>query len=62
MAMNWVLPHMRRMTASLADKGVRIAMEADSMPSLPQTDLPVECRESDGCFFLTIRAEGGADK
>ena len=56
------LPHMRRMTASLADKGVRIAMEADSMPSLPQTDLPVECRESDGCFFLTIRAEGGADK
>ncbi len=56
------LPYMKRMTASLAPDGVRIAMEAERSPSLPLTELPVECAESDGCFFLTIRAEGGAGR
>ena len=54
------LPYLRRMTASLVPDGVRIAMEAEQAPVLPKTGLPVEMRESDGCFFLTIRAEGGA--
>ena len=56
------LPIMHRMTASLAPEGVRIALEADQSPALPETILPVECRESDGCFFLTICAEGGAGR
>ena len=54
------LPSMQRMTISLAPEGLRIAMEADRSPVLPKTTLPVTCKESDGCFFLTIRAEGGA--
>ena len=40
--------------------GVRIAIEADESPELPETELPVEQRECDGCIFLTIRTEGGA--
>ncbi len=54
------LPVTHRMTVSLIPAGVRIALEADRRPELPETKLPVECQESDGCFFLTIRAEGGA--
>ena len=59
MVIEAVLPYMRKMTASLAPDGVRIAMEADQSRILPKTELPVDCRESDGCFFMTIRAEGG---
>ena len=54
------LPHMQRMTVSLAPNGVRIAVEAEQLPTLPDLELPLECRESDGCFFLSIRVEGGA--
>ena len=36
-----------------------LAMEAERSPELPKTVLPVECRESDGCIFLSIRTEGG---
>ena len=54
------LPYMRRMTVSLSPLGVRLAAEADSIPAMPETVLPVEQSESDGCFFLTIFAEGGA--
>ena len=54
------LPDLQRMTVSLFPAGLRIAMEAAQSPALPETALPVDCRESDGCFFLTIRAEGGA--
>ena len=57
-----LLPDMERMTASLSPDGVRIAMEAAQIPVLPETELPVELRESDGCIFLTIRTEGGADR
>ena len=53
------LPYMRRMTVSLVADGVRIAMEAGKSPAIPDVELPVECTESDGCFFLTIKAEGG---
>ena len=53
------LPYMQRMTTSLAPDGVRIAVEADQSPDLPRTVLPVESKESEGCFFLTIRVEGG---
>ena len=53
------LPDMQRMTASLSPVGVRIAMEASRLPALPKTPLPVECKESDGCYFLSICAEGG---
>ena len=53
------LPYMRRMTVSLSKGGVRLAVEAARSPALPATALPVELRESDGCFFLTVRAEGG---
>ncbi len=56
------LPFMHRMTVSLAGNGIRIAMEADQSPGLPITALPIECSESDGCFFLTIQAEGGASR
>ncbi len=54
------LPYMQRMTVSLAPDGIRIAMEADHSTALPKTALPVQSKESDGCTFLTIRAEGGA--
>ena len=53
------LPYLKRMTVSLLPGGVRLAMEAGENPGLPETELPVDCRESDGCTFLTIRAEGG---
>ena len=53
------LPFMHRMTVSLSPLGVRLAVEADQSPAVPKTALPVEISESDGCFFLTVRAEGG---
>ena len=53
------LPYLKRMTVSLLPGGVRLAMEAGENPGLPETELPVDWRESDGCTFLTIRAEGG---
>lgn len=56
------LPYLHRMTVSLSPLGVRLAVEADRSPALPRTALPVACSESDGCFFLTIHAEGGAGR
>ena len=53
------LPYLRRMTVSLSPHGVRLAAEAERGPALPMTVLPADYSESDGCFFLTIRAEGG---
>ena len=53
------LPYMQRMAASLSPTGVRIAMEASRPPVIPMTVLPVECIESDGCYFLSIHAQGG---
>ena len=52
---------MRRMTVSLAEDGIRIAMETGHMPELPDTVLPVEQRSSEGTFFLSVRCrKGGA--
>ncbi len=56
------LPYMHRMTVSLASGGVRLAVEADQSPAVPNTALPVESRESDGCCFLTICAKGGKSR
>ena len=54
-----LLPQIQGMTVSLAAGGIRIALEADRDPELPKTALPVTCMESDGCWFLTVHAEGG---
>ncbi|MDO4416026.1 MAG: histidine kinase N-terminal 7TM domain-containing protein [Erysipelotrichaceae bacterium] len=56
-----LLPVMRRMTVSLSSGGIRIAAETDTVPPLPETSLPVVCRESDGCLFLTLTAAKGGD-
>ena len=46
-----------RMTVSILPDGVRIAMEASNEQKLPETVLPVECKESDGLLYFTIRYE-----
>ena len=53
------LPTLRRMTVSLLDDGIRIAVDAEQAPLLPETVLPVERYFSDGITFLTIRRKGG---
>lgn len=55
------LPHMKKMTVSLADDGLRLAAETAGEPPLPETALPVERRREDGCTFLRIRARTGGD-
>ena len=47
------------MTFSLKPDGIRIAMEAEGTQELPETQLPVNCEESDGILFFTIRRNGG---
>lgn len=56
-----LLPVMHRMTVSLSSDGIRIAAETDTVPPFPKTALPVECKESDGCLFLTVRSVEGGD-
>ena len=59
-----------RMTVSLTENGIRMAVEkreeevplpvvwpVKSLPELPETPLPVSCRESEGLVYLTVRAE-----
>ena len=53
------LPCMKRMTASLTNNGIRLAIESESDPALPPTLLPVERKLSDDLTFLTINATGG---
>ncbi len=55
------LPHMKRMTVSLTEDGLRLAAETEGEPPLPETPLPVERRREDGCTFLRIRARTGGD-
>ncbi|MBR5348111.1 MAG: hypothetical protein IK125_02640, partial [Lachnospiraceae bacterium] len=55
------LPCLKRMTVSLTPAGVRLAMEADTAPELPETPLPVKRTESDGLTYLTIFAETGGE-
>lgn len=55
-------PVAKTMTFSLKPDGIRIAMEAESTPELPEMQLPVNCEESDGILFFTIRRkEGGVE-
>ena len=53
------LPSMRRMTVSLLEDGIRLAMDMAQATPLPETILPVEERNSDGNVFLTIRRRKG---
>lgn len=53
------LPCLRRMTVSLYGDGIRIAVETNGNPVLPETPLAVERRESDEITFLTVRTENG---
>ncbi|MBQ2155459.1 MAG: hypothetical protein II438_03430 [Clostridiales bacterium] len=52
-------PVAKTMTFSLKPDGIRIAMEAEGTPELPETQLPVKCEESDGILFFTIRRKEG---
>lgn len=48
------LPCLKRMTVSLTACGVRMAMETENEPALPETSLPVARTRSDGITFLTV--------
>ena len=48
-----------RMTVSLAEDGIRMAMETDHVPELSDTVLPVEQRSSEDTVFLTVRSRKG---
>ncbi len=48
------LDSVSRMTVSILTDGIRIAMEAGKELALPDTVLPVSCKESDGILFFTI--------
>ena len=50
------IPHMKRMTASLMADGVRLAIEADADPALPEGPCAVRRQRDEGYTFLTIRA------
>ena len=55
------LKSMKRMTVSILENGIRIAMEAGEKQELPNSDLPVSCKESDGILYFTVSVpEGGA--
>jgi hypothetical protein len=52
---------MKRMTVSILENGIRIAMEAGEKQELPNSALPVSCKESDGILYFTVSIpEGGA--
>ncbi len=53
------LPSLRRMTVSLLEDGIRMALDTDRTLPLPETILPVEKKISDGTVFLTIRSRKG---
>ena len=51
---------LKRLTVSLTDSGIRLAMEAEREVSLPSGPLAIDRQESDDCIFLTIYRKGGA--
>ena len=55
------LGRLRRMTISVIENGVRLAMEVKETPVLPKTQCDLEVRESEDCYFLTIRKLRGGD-
>ena len=55
------LKSMKRMTVSILENGIRIAMEAGEKQELPNSALPVSSKESDGILYFTVSIpEGGA--
>lgn len=55
------LPFLKKMTVSLMADGIRIAMEASEEQPIPETVVPVDCKESDGLLFITIRKRKAGD-
>jgi hypothetical protein len=55
------LPALRRLTVSLTDSGIRMAVETGENLPLPETVLPVEKKNSEGTVFLTVRCGKGGD-
>ena len=55
------LPVMQRMTVSLLEDGIRLAVDTKQALPLPETVLPVEERSGDGTVFLTVRRRKGGD-
>ena len=53
------LPALKRMTVSITRDGVRLAIETDALPPLPETGLKTERRDSEGYVFLTLHAPEG---
>ncbi len=53
------LPALRRLTVSLTDSGIRMAVETGEDLPLPETVLPVEKKSSEGTVFLTVRCGKG---
>lgn len=51
-----LLPALKRMTVSITRDGVRLAIETDALPPLPETGLKTERRDSEGYVFLTLHA------
>ena len=54
-------PVMQRMTVSLLEDGIRLAVDTKQALPLPETVLPVEERSGDGTVFLTVRRRKGGD-
>ena len=55
------LPALRRMTVSLMEDGVRLAVEGAPLPELPALGLQAERRESEDYTFLSLRAKTGGE-
>ncbi len=55
------LPAMQRMTVSLLEDGIRLAVDMKQALPLPETVLPVEERSGDGTVFLTVRRRKGGE-
>jgi len=55
------LSELRRMTVSLTEDGVRLAVEGEKLSELPPLALIAERRESEDYTFLTLRAGTGGD-
>lgn len=57
------LDHMKKMTASLMQNGIRLAVETAFDPPLNGMPLPVSRQNADDYTFLTVRYEkGGSDR
>ena len=55
------LPALRRMTVSLLEDGIRLAVELKKELAIPDTILLTEARISESTVFLTIRRRKGGE-